>query len=265
MPCDAAAATVIGTDATVVGMAGATAGFDAVCFGDVLADLALPLALLVGLAAPLAPTFFPVALVFSSPDESSSPRISGASSRSACPDFLIAFWSPMSNQSPVSLSSFRKRPGGSMLRISRTILAAMWAFSSFSVDLARYIFFRDCTISRNWMFPACELILPPRPHSTSLMLGSTIGPMPRGGTTISGRGLAVDFLPPALVGGGAPAAFELLVHSDCTTTAAAWRRWRLREYFSVTVKWGVLDGPNGRRTIVRCCMAWRRGCVKEQE
>lgn len=115
--------------------------------------------------------FFPLALgerPFSSPEESSpnSGRISGASSRSACPVFLMALASPISNHKPVSRSSFRKRPGGSIPRMSLTMAAAIWAFSSFLVVGARYSFLRLLMTSRNLMLPLCELIRPPRPGNT---------------------------------------------------------------------------------------------------
>mmetsp|Transcript_2788 Transcript_2788/g.4175 ORF Transcript_2788/g.4175 Transcript_2788/m.4175 type:complete len:205 (-) Transcript_2788:575-1189(-) len=85
----------------------------------------------------------------SSPASSSPVRISGASSRRACPAFLIAFASPMSNHKPVSESSFRNRPGGSMVLICWIIRAAMCAFSSFFVLFDRYSFLCSTTISRN--------------------------------------------------------------------------------------------------------------------
>mmetsp|Transcript_20789 Transcript_20789/g.59576 ORF Transcript_20789/g.59576 Transcript_20789/m.59576 type:complete len:222 (-) Transcript_20789:322-987(-) len=115
-------------------------------------------------------------------------RMSGASSRSACPTFFRAFSSPMSHHVP-SLSSLRNRPGGSSRRIRRTMSLAMCAFSSFRVLGLRYVDFMLAMMVRNWTLPGWALIRPPRPDRTSLQLGVSMGPMPRGKTSLLGGGM----------------------------------------------------------------------------
>jgi len=110
-------------------------------------------------------------------------------SRIACPTFLIASASPISNHILVPLSSFKKRPGGSMVRISFTTPAAMCAFFNLFVEGAKYSFFLERVMSLNCTFPSWLSTLPPRPQRTSFSFGSVIGPIPRGGTFKTGRGM----------------------------------------------------------------------------
>ena len=113
--------------------------------------------------------------------------MSGASSLRAWPTFFRAFSSPISHHVP-SLSSLRNLPGGSNLRIRRTMSLAMCAFSSFRVLGLRYVDFIPAMMVRNWTLPAWALIRPPRPDRTSLQFGTSMGPMPRGKTSLLGGG-----------------------------------------------------------------------------
>jgi hypothetical protein len=63
-------------------------------------------------------------------------RIKRASSRRASRTLFIALVKPMSNQAP-SVFFFKKRPGGSMLRIRWTISVAMYARSSLVAPLRK--------------------------------------------------------------------------------------------------------------------------------
>lgn len=183
---------------------------------------------------------FVTPVFFSSPEDPPSAsiagRMSGASSRRACPVFLIAFASPTSYHLPSAFSIFKNLPGGFIVRMSFTMPAAMWAFSSFFVVGARYAFFLLRIKSRNFTFPTWLLMRPPRPHRTSLTFGSSIGPMPFGGTFSTGRGCAVDFLVGVLPVVGALVSLLLLLllfQSDSTTMAAACRLCRLRLYIMI--------------------------------
>jgi len=196
------------------------------------------------LSAVLAAPLFSEGLVdfISSPEEppsgSIAGRMSGASSRSACPVFLMALASPMSYHIPDPFSSFRNLPAGSIVRMSWTMPAAMCAFWSFLVVGARYSFFFLWMTSRNCTFPGWLLIRPPRPQRTSFTFGSAMGPMPFGGTVRTGRGCAVDLLWPAAALELPPVSFSLLpplllllvplFQRDSTTIAAACRLCRFR-------------------------------------
>ena len=113
----------------------------------------------------------------------------------ACPAFFRAFSSPMSHHVP-SLSSFKNRPGGSSRRIRRTMSLAMWAFSSLRVLGLRYVDFMLPMMVRNWTLPGWALMRPPRPDRTSLGLGTSMGPMPRGKTSLVGGGIDRVLPPP---------------------------------------------------------------------
>jgi hypothetical protein len=87
-----------------------------------------------------------------------------------------------------------------MARISETILLAINRFSRLK-RAVKYTRFRFSTKVRNRSFPGCELILPPRPHRTSLSAGTLTQDGSSGDTCVAAAvAAAVDALIVAVAG-----------------------------------------------------------------
>lgn len=107
-------------------------------------------------------------------------------SRNAWEVFSKLLGTPMSYHNPVFKSFARKRPGGSVLCTTFTIFRATIIFC-FLVS-PTYTFLFAATSSRKFMLPRWRLLLPPRPHRTSLECGFSMSAVICSGSESCGAG-----------------------------------------------------------------------------